>query len=457
MGLYMSIAHRWATVLFSVTLYFCAHPAAVGQEVEATQENVLDLESLNRVVREQQSTIESQQARIDALSRNSARDAAPRVFWEGYGVVNYTEYDFFRNAQDDSPDRRKKFDIERFVLELEHYFSDRVSLEAEIEFEHGGTGATLEYEPEEFGEYELEVEKGGEVKLEELQLVIDHSSILRFRVGHIIVPFGMVNTHHHPTDYFTTERSLAEVNVIPTVWDENGVELFGFYGDLDYSFLIVNSLDSSGFSGYNWIATGHQGGLEHTNADNLAFVTRLDYRLARGVLLGGAFYSGDSADNRPKQNLDVSARVSLVEVHGRYERNRWKVRGQWLQGSVENSDAVSQANLQTSNAALLGISRTSVGHKAESFFIEAGYDISRWVALSAPLDVFARYDHYDTMAEVEGNVADLARYDRQAVTVGVNYSALPGIVVKAEFSSREHEGTIGNESDLFALGIGFEF
>ncbi len=83
MGLYMSIAHRWATVLFSITLYFCAHPAAVGQEVEATQENVLDLESLNRVVREQQSTIESQQARIDALSRNSTRDAAPRVFWEG--------------------------------------------------------------------------------------------------------------------------------------------------------------------------------------------------------------------------------------------------------------------------------------------------------------------------------------------------------------------------------------
>ena len=40
-------------------------------------------------------------------------------------------------------------------------------LEAELEFEHGGTGITMEFDKlEEFGEFEMEVEKGGEVIVE---------------------------------------------------------------------------------------------------------------------------------------------------------------------------------------------------------------------------------------------------------------------------------------------------
>ena len=49
------------------------------------------------------------------------------------------------------------------------------------------------------------------------------------------------------------------------------------------------------------------------------------------------------------------------------------------------------------------------------------------------------------------------RYDRTARTVGVNYRPQPGIVLKAEYSRRTHEGTIANRQSLFGLGLGVEF
>ena len=59
---------------------------------------------------------------------------------------------------------------------MDYKFNKRWSLGAEIEFEAGGTG--IEYELEtgtgsENGEYETEVEKGGEVALEQFHITYD--------------------------------------------------------------------------------------------------------------------------------------------------------------------------------------------------------------------------------------------------------------------------------------------
>ena len=45
----------------------------------------------------------------------------------------------------------------------------QLEFEAEVELEHGGTGTSLELDYEEFGEFEQEVSKGGEVALEEIK------------------------------------------------------------------------------------------------------------------------------------------------------------------------------------------------------------------------------------------------------------------------------------------------
>ncbi|MDD3762381.1 MAG: porin [Nevskiales bacterium] len=425
----------------------------------------IDLEALRDAVRQQQQTIDQQQERIDALvdqiehvEKEASATGPGKLSWEGYGVINYQRYDFYENSQDDTAESRARTDLERIVLAPTYDFGNGYAFVAEIEFEHGGTGATVEFEQEEAGEFETEVEKGGEVVLEQAHLQIEVSPWLNWRLGEIVVPFGMVNTHHQPSQYFTLERSLAETSLIASVWHETGVELYGAVGQLRYQLQVVTALDSSGFSGPEFVRGGMQGRLEFDNADDLAVVGRADYSLAPGVLLGGAVYYGDSAGNRPRKNLDVSAAVTLLEVHGRYERGPLIVRGQYISGTIENADEVTRANYTTYNAGELGISKTPVGSKAVAYFVEAGYDVMPLFGRSRDrLDVFARYDAYDTHADTEGTIVEVARYDREAITAGLNYQPMPGIVFKAEYSQREHAGTTGNEQEVYGLGLGFEF
>ncbi|WP_348674391.1 hypothetical protein [uncultured Abyssibacter sp.] len=429
------------------------------------QSDAGSLETLRDAIERQQQTIERQQEQINALvehieaeEQERSHASERRLTWEGYGVANYQHYDFYENTQDDDPESRARTDIERIVLAPTFDFGNGYAFVAEIEFEHGGTGATIEFEPEEAGEFEAEVEKGGEIVLEQAHLRIEKGPLLNFRIGEILVPFGMVNTHHEPSQYFAMERSLAETALIPSVWHEAGVEWYGAIGLLRYQLQLVTGLDSSGFSGPEFVRGGMQGKLEFDNADDLAVVGRVDYSLGPGVLLGGAFYYGDSANNRPRKNLDVSAVVTLIELHGRYERGPLTVRGQYTTGTIENADAVTSANYSTFNGGELGISRTPVGSEAESYFIEAGYDLlSLFRRSDDRLDIFARYDAYDTHADTEGNIVRVARYEREATTVGLNYKPFPGVVFKGEYSYREHAGSTGNEQEVYGLGLGFEF
>lgn len=395
-----------------------------------------------------------------AALTNETALGSERFNVEGYGIINYRQYDAFRNAQDDTPDRRQLLDIERFILEMHYHYRDNLVLEAEVEFEHGGTGSTLEYEAEEFGEYELEVEKGGEVKIEALHLTFSHSDALNYRIGRLAVPFGLINTHHHPEDYFTTQRSLTETSLIPAVWYETGFGLFGAVGRLHYRAVLVNGLDSSGFNSYHWIADGHQQRFEYVNADNLAVAARLDYALTASSFIGASVYQGDSADNRPRQNMNDTAVVTLYELHAWIEQGPWKLRTEYLTGNIENANAITLANQSTANAKLLGISSTQVAQGAKGFFVEVGYDIApRLASVIAMnrLDLFARYDAYDSMDSVEGTTVDLARYDQTARTFGVNYFAHPDVIFKGEYSKRQHQGDIGTDSTVIALGLGFNF
>ena len=92
--------------------------------------------------------------------------AGPSLRLSGYGEINYWHFDYGPNQKSlpegSAPDSRALIDVTRLALELEAELLPDVELEAEVEFEHGGTGGALELEYEEFGEFEQEVEKGGE-------------------------------------------------------------------------------------------------------------------------------------------------------------------------------------------------------------------------------------------------------------------------------------------------------
>lgn len=174
----------------------------------------------------------------------------------GYGTINYFIYDW-----ETDPTRRNSIDIERLVLYPTYYFSEKTFLKAEIEFEHGGTGVTKEFDRfEEFGEFETEVEAGGEVLLEQLHIDFARSARFGLKVGRFKLPVGIATYNDEPPEYFTTTRSPAEVAVIPTNWYEVGLQAYGRLGPLSYAASFVNGLDATGFSSANWIVRGNQRG-----------------------------------------------------------------------------------------------------------------------------------------------------------------------------------------------------
>lgn len=148
----------------------------------------------------------------------------------GYGEIlaNFMDYGInrFRGTDNGSKkDHRNSISIPRFVLAFDYKFNSQWVLGAEIEFEAGGTGSAYEIENTENGEYEMEVEKGGEVALEQFHITRLIHPAFNVRAGHLIVPVGLTNEHHEPINFFGTSRPEGETTILPSTWHENGIEV----------------------------------------------------------------------------------------------------------------------------------------------------------------------------------------------------------------------------------------
>jgi len=386
---------------------------------------------------------------------------------KGYGVINYYNYDY-----DTDPTLKNKMDAERLNLYLEYKFSDKINFKSEIEFEHGGTGSTLELDTqEEFGEFEQEIEKGGEVKIEQAHINFQIKPYFNIRAGRMKVYFGLHQTLDTPTRYFTTHRQEMENEILPLGWYENGIEFYGtFAKKFNYRFWIVNGLDASGFSSKGWIKGGYQQKFELVTAESFAFVGRLDYKFGthKDTFIGIAAYINDAAANRPKNDMNETAYVTLVESHISYNEKNLRFNAIGLFGNLENSNIISQKNANLSNN--LGAKRTPVGKNAIGVSAEMGYNILPLLKNNPTQQIypFIRYDYYDTMADVEGNVVDNPRWERTTFTAGFNWFVHPQIVLKAHYANRKLGSENYNPTTLvytgesqhektFSTGIGFYF
>lgn len=133
--------------------------------------------------------------------------------------------DTTRPEQHSNDPSHGRFDIPHVVLMIGYDFGRGWTMGSEIEFEHGGTESAVEMEAEETGEYESEIERGGEVALEQFWIQKSFNRALNLRMGHIIVPVGMTNQHHLPTEYFTVYRPEGENTIFPCTWHETGIPL----------------------------------------------------------------------------------------------------------------------------------------------------------------------------------------------------------------------------------------
>ena len=113
---------------------------------------------------------------IAATAKDSTRSRS-RFTIGGYGEGVY-KYNFFsdnmnRYSHADNYTESKghgRVDLPHAVFMFGYDFGRGWTFNTEVEFEHGGTESAVEIETEETGEHEKEIERGGEVALEQFWL-----------------------------------------------------------------------------------------------------------------------------------------------------------------------------------------------------------------------------------------------------------------------------------------------
>lgn len=430
-------------------------------------------------------TLEELRARLERLEKESdERAASPppvtsrfQLQLGGYGDLQFAYHGFGtnQNRQGGSQrDSRLVFDDARFVLKVVASLPFDFQFESEIEFEHGGTAISQELDYEEFGEFEQEVEKGGEVLLEEFQLERRFGEHVTVGLGRIYVAVGLLGEKHRPGDYLGTIRSEAEATVIPTVWDELGLQVKARFRHVAVTAQLVNGLDSTAFSSQGWVGTGQQTRFELVRATDLAVVGRVDF-LPHGddVVIGLSAYAGGTSRNRPKADLVrecaeanlevvapcgyVDAPVVLGDVHARFRWGPLRGRALALLGYLHNADSVSRRNERLSNA--LQVLRSPVADQAYAVWGELGLDVAPWLTLAPThrLEPFVRIDHYDTMFGVRAGLFDNPRFERSVLTAGVSYTLHDTVVLKLDASRRWFGTSAFNPEDSIRLAAGFSY
>ena len=345
----------------------------------------------------------------------------------------------------------------------------------EIEFEHGGTESAVEIEEEEGGEYESEIERGGEVALEQFWLQKAFNRYAIIRAGMQVVPVGALNAHHESTEYFGVYRNEGEFTIMPSTWHEIALTFMGSTKNgWHYQAMFLPGLDSDRFNRKNWIKPGAGSPYEFKLANVFAGAARVDYTGVPGLRLSLSGYCGNSFRNTlsmSNSELDASAykdvkgTVSIGSFDFAYKGYGVIVRGSATYGHLNDAAAITQYNISMRKGSVS--SKQWVASDAVAAGIEAGYDFfslnKKLVEKKQQFYVFCRYDYYDSMLRYDNQPTDMYAWcGRHRIAAGINYFPIKQIGVKAEFSygilkqGTRADGTRGklyNDEPQIAVGI----
>ena len=416
------------------------------------------------------------------LTTNAVMAAEPdtlgynRFRFGGYGemVANFKDYGinrFYGHKEGNAKQNHNTISIPRFVLAFDYKFTPKWILGAEIEFEYGGTGTSYELENTENGEYETEVEKGGEVALEQFHITRMIVPEFNIRAGHLIVPVGLTNAHHEPINFFGSSRPEGETTIIPCTWHETGIEFLGKFGKdyatFDYEAMIVTGLNANGFNRNKWVRGGKQGLFEGDNFTSPAYVARLNYTGVPGLRLGGSIYycpnTGANSDKLITYDEIGRIPVTIYSLDAQYTNKYVTARANYLSGNIAHADQLGAKNGKLSNKS--GYSRTTpIAKRAVSYNAEVGLNLKSIVGGGKNFPViypFAQYEYYNSQEKGEGMDVMDARCQVSKWNFGLNWRALPNLVVKADYTTRQI-GTAkvfgtGNYNSENEFGIGIAY
>ncbi|MBQ9418145.1 MAG: hypothetical protein IJU19_06145 [Bacteroidales bacterium] len=403
-----------------------------------------------------------------AQNADTVSSKAPRLTIGGYGEAVYSRHFYSDNVFRYSYASRYKdapsygrVDLPHAVIMLGYDFGHGWSMGTEVEFEHGGIEAAVEMETEETGEFEHEIERGGEVALEQFWVQKSFNPWLNIRAGHIVVPVGMTNNGHLPTQFFTVYRPEGENTIMPCTWHETGVSLWGKVGHWRYEAQLLPALNSNLFNDAGWVHNGSASPYEFRPANGLAGAARLDWTGIKGLRLSLSGYVGRCFNNDIRTTIypatsryyGATGIVAIGAFDFAYKSKAFIARGNFDYGSLGDAGLISTLNKNQTTMNGNPYPHTTVGEHAWDASCEAGVNLLGWSHSSRKLWLFGRYDHYDSFIPASGFM-DVAWAEKQILTAGLNYYPIPEVAVKAEYSLRGvgKPGTYNNEPYI-ALGV----
>lgn len=352
----------------------------------------------------------------------------------GYGEITYNGY-----LTDSS---RNQADLKRLVLFVGHKFSDKLSFTSEIEVEHAVASSGDQ----------------GEVAIEQAYLDYAFSPAANLKAGLFLMPFGFLNRNHEPPVFYGVERNEVETRIIPSTWREGGI---GFYGStpfgLSYDVGVTTGFDVARFDDPGAPLAGSHQELQLAKASSLSFYGSLEYQGIPGLLLGGAVFTGNAthnnadfkADNSLPDFTGVTSRVTLWDVHGRWQHRGFDLQALYASGTISRSEALGTVveNYNTTTGADLPVAPSAF----YGWYVQGAYSIP--LGSVATLDPFVRYEQFDTQARLPlGLISDPVNRDR-VFTTGFSFHPLREVVVKIDYQKFfENEA-----NDRINLGLGYMF
>jgi hypothetical protein len=393
-------------------------------------------EEIEKLRSGESSELEADETQQKTLGLGSSASSVYRKK-QGPSIAGYGEmlYENFSNTTDsgDPSGKTDQIDFLRAVVYLGYRFNDRFLFNSEIEFEHAKT-------------------EGGEVAVEFAYIDYLMRSSLSLRGGMILIPMGIVNEFHEPTQYIGTHRSLTETLIIPTTWRENGAGALGRSGMFFYRAYLIAGLNAAEFSSEGLREGRQEGGRSQLGSP--AFVGRLDVTPVPGLTLGGSLFAGDSGlfqsseegDGVSEPEADFKVLTRIAEFHGEFTRKGLQLRGLYAHASLDN---VAELNDE------LGfVGEDSVGTSMNGGYFEASYNLLSGKSDQAVIP-YLRFEKINTQADVPSGFLKNPANDQKLWTFGLEYKPIPNIVIKADYQNFDNKADVG--IDQFNILLGYSF
>ncbi len=322
-------------------------------------------------------------------------------------------------------------DLRRFVLGYQHRFDEKTKVVIELEVEHAVSSA----------------DDPGEVEIEQAYLERQLTPRWSARAGLFLIPAGLLNENHEPTAYYGVERNFVETAIIPSTWREGGLQLVGaFDNGVTAQLGLVTGFDLA-----KWDATSGEGAesplgaihqeLALARARDLSVFGALNWRGVPGLLLGGSIFTGGASQGQ----VPTSSRVTLWDLHARYQPGAWDLSGVYSRGTISNTAAF--------NAPWVG-GATLVPKSFDGWYVQAAYRL--WSNADYSLAPFVRWEQFNTarsFADLGTGLTPPGGPTRRVATLGANFNIGSGIVLKADLQRFRDN----RDADRIDLGLGWSF